>query len=138
MTAAIAAPVAAPMATDWPVLAPVARAIPPAVAPPAAPNIPAFCNGVRSAQPATMDAAAKSDEVLRVTILISYESRVKRFPVARHLLSLSSRKSRRRIRSRVKVVLPAPFLSSGIAAVRSASIPHGCFLGVGAHASTSL
>src|SRR6478752_5199841 len=91
VTGAIAAPVAAPMATDWPVLAPVACAIPPAVAPPAAPNIPAFCNGVRSEQPTTMDTAAKSDEVLRVTILISCESRVSRFPVARHLLGLSPR-----------------------------------------------
>src|SRR5438552_9944346 len=109
--AAIAAPVAAPMATDWPVLAPVARAIPPAAAPPAAPNIPAFCNGVRSAQPATMDAAAKSDEVLRVTILISYQSKVKRFPIARHLLNLSPLKSRRRIRFRIDAVLSAPFQS---------------------------
>jgi len=121
-----------------PVLAPVARAIPPAVAPPAAPNIPAFCNGVRSAQPVTMDAAAKSDEVLRVTILISCESRVTRFPVARHLLDLSPRKSGRLVRFRVDVMLSAPFLSRGIAAVRGASIPHGCFLGVGAHAGTSL
>src|SRR5205823_3412425 len=126
------------MATDWPVLAPVACAIPPAVAPPAAPNIPAFCNGVRSEQPTTMDTAAKSDEVLRVTILISCESRVIRFPVARHLLGPSPRKSRRLIRFRVDVALSAPFLSSGIAAVRGASIPHDCFLGVGAHASASL
>src|SRR4029077_11990605 len=125
------------MATDWPVLAPDACAIPPAAAPPAAPNIPAFCNGVRSEQPTTMDTAAKSDEVLRVTILISCESRVTRFPVARHLLGPSPRKSRRRIRSRVRVVLSGPYLSSGTAAVRSALIPHCCFLGVGVHASTS-
>jgi hypothetical protein len=63
--------VAAPIATDSPTLAPEALAIPPAAAPLAAPKTPAFCKGVRSAQPVPkVETAARIEQVLSIGIFM--------------------------------------------------------------------